>query len=430
MGRNVARHEVTLEEHECVTVPYTRLSGDDVARLRATRAVTVTEGRHGYRLRARATTGVLQLDHVRLVLRPKFPVPGTRLIDWLCYAGGLREPDETLRRWPLGRDGYAGLVPAALLHECLLLSRRGLRRDYVRRRRVDTALRGRLDVQAQATRCFGAVDRLHLHTFEYEEGGWENLVCGAALTVAARRSADAGLTRRLLDAASRFPCPPRPLDALPLLTRGQYTSLNHHYRAAHAWARMVLGGGGVTDLLDPYGFGAASLLLDLNVLWEQVVRRMAVEAAAGLGGRAARRSEGAIRTMTDVALDSSLRPFRPDVLLAFPPSAGTTRATRFLAVDAKYKPYARKEISADDRHQLLTYIAGYTEPETALALVIHPSPDGPTRRVLRVEGPRGLLGLIEVLGIDTRAAPRDAAGPLRKAIAGFSGSHSPDHNSS
>ncbi|WTO37222.1 hypothetical protein OG399_23935 [Streptomyces achromogenes] len=41
---------------------------------------------------------------------------------------------------------------------------------------------------------------------------------------------------------------------------------------------------------------------------------------------------------------------------------------------------------------------------------------------LRVEGPRGRLGIIEVLGIDTHAAPRDAAEPLWKAIAGFSGS--------
>ncbi|MGA5360647.1 5-methylcytosine restriction system specificity protein McrC [Streptomyces purpurascens] len=422
MGRNTARYEVTLEEHESVIVPYSRLYGDDLDKLRAAKAVTITEGRHGYVLKAHATTGVLQLDRIRLMLRPKFPVAGKRLIDWLCYANDLREPDETLRHWPLGRDGYAGLVPAALLHECRLLLRRGLRRGYVRRQRVDTTLRGRLDVEAQATRCFGAVDRLHLRTFEYEDSGWENLVCGAALAVAARRSTDAGLTRQLLDAAARFPCPRHPLDALPLLARGQYTRLNNHYRAAHAWARMVLGRGGVTDLLDPYGFGAKSLLLDLNVLWEKVVRRMAVDVAAVLGGRAARPGEGAIRTMTDGVLDGSLRPFRPDVLLAFPPPAGKTTATRFLAVDAKYKQYATKELSAPDRHQLLTYIAGYTAPEAAIALVIHPSPDGPTRRVLRVEGPRGRLGLIEVLGLDTSAAPNDAAGPLQKSIAGFSGS--------
>lgn len=92
------------------------------------------------------------------------------------------------------------------------------------------------------------------------------------------------------------------------------------------------------------------------------------------------------------------------------------------AVDAKYKRYAEKDVSSEDRHQLLTYIAGYTGQDAPLALVVHPAPNGPTRRVLRVEGPRGRLGLIEVLGLDTRAAPKDAAKPLRKAIAAFAGS--------
>jgi 5-methylcytosine-specific restriction enzyme subunit McrC len=147
---------------------------------------------------------------------------------------------------------------------------------------------------------------------------------------------------------------------------------------------------------------------------------MAVDAAVGLGGRTARPDEGAI--LTYGVLGGSLPSFRPDALLAFPPPAGKTTATRYLAVDAKYKRYATKDVSAPDRHQLLTYIAGYTDPDTALALVVHPSPDGPTRRILRVTGPRGHLGLIEVLGLDTRAAPKDAAEPLRKAIAGFTGS--------
>lgn len=418
MRRNADRHEVILKEHESIAVPHSRLYGGDLDKLRALKAVTVTETRDGYVLKANATTGVLQLDRVRLVLQPKFPIAGDRLIDWLCYANNQREPDETLRNWPIGRDGYAGLVPAALLHECQLLLRRGLRRDYVRQKRVDTTLRGRLDVQAQATRCYGTVDQLHLQTFEYEDGGWENLVCGAALTVAARRSTDPRQTRWLLDAAARFPSPRQPLDALPLLTRGQYTRLNNHYRAAHAWARMVLGGGGVTNLLEPYGYGAKSLLLNLNVLWENVVRRMAVDAAPALGGRGAQLEEGAIRTSG--GFKDRTPPFRPDVLLAFPSSAAGATATRFLTIDAKYKAYAMQNVSAADRHQLLTYIAGYTDRDAPLALVVHPSPDGaPTRRILHIDGPRGRLGLIEVLGLDTRATPKEAAGPLREAIARF-----------
>ncbi|MFF4092462.1 PE-PGRS family protein [Streptomyces sp. NPDC001834] len=423
MPADATPHEVVLKEYEPVTVPHARLYGDDLDKLRATKAVTVTESRNGYVLKANTTTGVLQLDRIRLVLRPKFPIHGKRLIDWLCYANHRQDPDETLRNWPIGSDGYAGLVPAALLHECRLLLRRGLRREYVRRNRVDTALQGRLDVEAQATRCYGTVDRLHLQSFEYEDGGWENLVCGAALTVAARRSTDLRQTMWLLDASARFPCPQRPLDALSLLARGRYTRLNSHYRAAHAWARMVLGGGGVSDLLEPYGFGAKSLLLKLDVLWENVVRRMAIEAAADLGGRGARKGEGDIRT--HAGLGAKAPSFRPDALLVFPPSAGKSTTPRFLVVDAKYKGYVEKNVSADDRHQLLTYIAGYTDPDAPLALVVHPSPDGPTQRVLRVEGPRGRLGLIEVLGLDTRAAPKEAAGPLREAIAGFAGSATP-----
>lgn len=420
MPRTTDRHEVVLQEHESVIVPRSRLYGDDLDKLLSLKAVGITEVRDGYLLRARATTGVLQLARIRLVLSPKFPIAGERLIDWLCYANDLREPDETLRNWPIGSDGYAGLVPAALLHECRKLLRRGLRRDYVRRHKVDTTLRGRLNVEAQATRCYGAVDRLHLQTFEYENSGWENLVCGAALRVAAQRSTDPVQTRWLLDTSAQFPSLRQPLDAVALLARGQYTRLNMQYRAAHAWARMVLGGGGVTDLLDPFGFGAKSLLLNLNVLWERVVRRMAIDAAAALGGRGARSDEGTISTSGGPT--DGTPTFNPDVLLAFPPSEGESGTTRFLAVDAKYKRYAEKNVSAADRHQLLTYISGYTDPKNPLALVVHPAPDGLTEHELLVTGPRGRLGIIKVLGLDTRAAPEEAAAPLRAAIAGFADS--------
>ncbi|WP_046724220.1 5-methylcytosine restriction system specificity protein McrC [Streptomyces xiamenensis] len=421
MTRGPVPHEVTLTEHSSVTIPHDRLSAGDLDTLRAMKPVTLTDRRAGYDIRAQALTGVLQLSRIRLVIRPKLPIAGNRLIDWLCYADNQREPDESLRNWPLGRDGYAGLVPAALLHECRLLLRRGLRREYVRRHRVDTTLRGRLDVEAQATRRFGAVDQLHLQTFEYEDGGWENLVCGAALTVAASRSTDSGQARLLHEVSAHFPSPRQPLDALPLLARARYNRLNDHYRAAHAWARMVLGGGGATDLLEPYGFGAKNLLLNLNVLWERVVRRMAVEAASGMGGRGTLHGEGHIRTLgMRKAKNTPL--FRPDVLLAFPQGSGTSTATRFLAIDAKYKRYGEEDVSSTDRHQLLTYIAGYTGAENPLALIVYPSPAGPDHHVLRIEGPRGHLGRIEVLGIDTRVAPQDAVDPLRKVIAGFAGS--------
>ncbi|MBK3571703.1 hypothetical protein [Streptomyces sp. MBT62] len=91
----------------------------------------------------------------------------------------------------------------------------------------------------------------------------------------------------------------------------------------------------------------------------------------------------------------------------------------------RLKNYAVKNVSSADRHQLLTYIAGYTGPEHPLALVVHPAPDGPTERDLRIEGPRGRMGLIKVLGLDTRTGPETAVAPLRKAIAEIAASTAP-----
>ncbi|WP_432004651.1 5-methylcytosine restriction system specificity protein McrC [Streptomyces parvus] len=376
----------------------------------------MVEKRDHYVLTARTVTGVLELSRIRLVLRPKFPIAGNRLIDWLSYANGQNSTaDEELRDWPLGSDGYAGLVPAALLYECRLLLRRGLRRDYVRRQRVDTTLRGRLNVEAQATRCFGAVDRLHVKTFEYEDGGWENLVCGAALAAAAGQVTSPLLRHRLASAAQDFPNSLRATDVLPLLARARYSALNAHYQPAHAWARMVLGGGGPNDLLNPYGFGAQGLLLKLDDLWESVVQRMAVEAVTAVGGRWARDVGDHIRTHGRHG--TSTPPFRPDVLLSFAPPGAPS--TSYLAVDAKYKNYAKRNVSREDRHQLLTYIAGYTDPANPLALVVHPNPQGSSSHQLEFRGPRGLLGRVLVLGLDTRSAPKVAAEPLRKAIVDF-----------
>lgn len=416
MPPGTRRREVKLDEYTSGRVPTSDLSAADLQRLRSLKAVGVVEKQDHYVLTARTVTGILELSRIRLVLRPKFPIAGNRLIDWLSYANGQNSTvDEELRNWPLGKDGYAALVPAALLHECRLLLRRGLRRDYVRRPRVGTTLRGRLNVEAQATRCFGAVDRLHVNTFEYEDGGWENLVCGAALTAAAGHVTSPRLKHQLTSTAKDFPHPRRLRDVSQLLARAQYSPLNAHYQPAHAWARMMLGGGGPNDLLNPYGYGAQGLLLKLDGLWESVVRRMAVEAATPVGGQWARDSDDHIRTHGRHG--SRTPPFLPDALLSF--ALPGAPSASYLPVDAKYKNYAKTDVSREDRHQLLTYIAGYTDPTNPLALVVHPDPQGPSSHQLEFLGPRGLIGRILVLGLDTRSDPKTAAEPLRKAIVDF-----------
>ncbi|MGW0797113.1 McrC family protein [Streptomyces sp. NPDC002692] len=342
------------------------------------------------------------------MIEPKFAIAGERLMDWLAYALGAPAPvPAPVRRWATGPDGYADLVAAALLEQCEKLVHEGLRRDYVRHAGTEPVLRGRLDFAAQVTRRHGQLDQLHIRTFDRDAGIWENRALATALKVALTVTSSPDLARALRGVADAFPRAATPAGALRALDRMQYTRLNDRYRPAHAWARLVLRGGGVTDLLIDRGAGADGLLLSMPTLWEAVVRRLGSEAGVSLGGRAVPSSGAtAITVRGDLGNASA---FRPDLLLSLPAS-GMAAAPVLLPVDAKYKRYDRHGVGAADVHQLLTYGTGYAPGGDPLAVIIHPSPGRQTHRVLRVGGPQGRpLGAVHVLGVDTRVVPTESS---------------------
>ncbi|MGW3118742.1 McrC family protein [Streptomyces sp. NPDC001107] len=410
------RTEVRLSEYESTRLGWDQLTDRNVDRLRALQArgcLALDADRSGWRLKADSTVGVLVLDHIRLVVEPKFAIPGERLMIWLAYALGAPAPvPTTVRRWSTGPEGYAELVAAALLEQCEKLVREGLRRDYVRRQSLEPVLRGRLDFAAQATRRYGQLDRLCLRTFDRETDIWDNRVLGSALRAALTLTARSDLARDLHGIAGAFPRAATPEAALRALDRMRYTRLNARYRPAHTWARLVLRGGGVTDLLTDEGTTADGLLLPMPALWEAVVRRLAAQAVAADRGQAVPSSGGnRITVRGDLGTASS---FRPDALLSLPGREPGDRI--LLPVDAKYKRYDRHGVSAADVHQLLTYSAGYAPADAPDAVIIHPRPGGHAHRTLRIDGPRGGLGAVHVLGIDTHAPPEQAVAWIRTVL--------------
>ncbi len=415
------RREVRIGEYHSAELPDGDLTDTDLERLEVLRehgALGLTPTRAGWRVTAGAVAGVLLLDRVRLTVEPKFALDGRQLITWLCYALAAPIPHRpTYRHWNTGRHGFADLAAAALVAECRTLLRGGLRRDYVRHDQVTTVLRGRLDTAAQVARRYGQLDRLHVRAFERDADIWENRLCGAALTAAARLTSDPGLARLAADTAALFPQPARPLPPGPPPTpgRARYTRLNARYRPAHTWADLILRGGGVADLFIDRGLRADTLLLSMPRLWEAAVRRMVAEAARPLAGHVVSpTAERAVSVLGDLA---ARRAFRPDVLLILGLGCGTTR---LLPVDAKYKRYDRDPVEAADVHQMLTYVAGYAPAPTPRAVVVHPSPGHPTHRTLHVTGPRGRIGDIDVVGIDAHLPPEAGARRLQEVIAATS----------
>ncbi|MFD8077708.1 McrC family protein [Streptomyces sp. NPDC059718] len=408
--------EIRLGEYASTLLRHEQLTPRDVDRLRALQArgcLSLDQVPAGWRLKADSTVGILVLDHIRLVIEPKFAIPGEHLMSWLAYALGAPAPlRATARRWATGPEGYADLVAQALLQQCEQLVREGLRRDYVPHQSVGPVLRGRLDIAAQASRRYGQLDQLHVRTFDRETNIWDNRILGTALRAALTLTTGLDLARDLHSIAQAFPQAPTTDDALRALDRTQYTRLNARYRAAHTWARLLLCGGGVTDLLTDHGTRADGLLLAMPALWEAVVRRLTIEATAPHGGHAVPSSgSSGITVRGDLGSTST---FRPDVLLSLPERDTISRT--LLPVDAKYKRYDRHSVAAADVHQLLTYSAGYTPSGDPLAVIVHPRPGEHAHRILQIGSPRGSLGSIHVLGVDTRALPQQAAAWIRSAL--------------
>ncbi|MDX2682457.1 hypothetical protein [Streptomyces soliscabiei] len=77
-------------------------------------------------------------------------------------------------------------------------------------------------------------------------------------------------------------------------------------------------------------------------------------------------------------------------------------------MDAKYKRYDRHGVGAADVHQLLTYSSGYAPADAPVSVIVHPQQGSHAQRTLQVRGPEDLLGIIHVLGVDTRATQEQA----------------------
>jgi 5-methylcytosine-specific restriction enzyme subunit McrC len=414
------RQRLQMSEYGCVTVPECVLTLRDMAALSGISNELVICGRvhDGWELRAGPTCGVIQLDRCEIEIQPKLMPDGHTVVSWISYALEIPVSIEATRRWSVGRDGIRDVVIAALLGECERLLRDGLRRDYLRCEAVDTVLRGRLDIPRQISRRYGQVDRLYLHRFDRDTSVWPNLVCHAALSAAARLAGSADLRRAAAELAAAFPaCAELRPTVLRWLATARYHRMNVRYRAAHAWAGLVLGGGGVTDFLFDGAWSARGLLINMNRLWEAVVSRLSAEVTERMGGESV--ESGRLSEIQVEETGRSRRPMRLDALISLPSENGERV---LLPVDAKYKSYDHDAISAADTHQLLTYGSAYgTETFGSTALLVHPASSLATARRLCVQGPAGKLGNVAIVGVDVRGSPDDAGQVIGRAVVGATG---------
>lgn len=365
---------VLLDEYETKRVSDVRPSAADIAvaesedlseriTLRWLRgdALEVAAGSH---------IGVVNLECASIHVRPKLVGSELGVLQMLDYAAGL----SSLRDLPLVQRLSSGLdlrdlVCLLLTRECDRLLRHGLRRDYLRREEALPVVRGRLLPDRQVMRRFGMLDRIECRYDERSADILDNRLCGAALRVAARTARDAGVRGRARRLAADFAavCRLNGFDVRAAADRLTYDRANEHYRDAHRWALMLLGGTSFSSLYASAGATTHAFMIDMNGLFEGFVTQLLRDAFAGTGVavRAQEPLAGAVRGGT-----GSYTSIRPDVQLVWRRGA----ATRRWSVDAKYKLYTDKNVATADLYQSFVYAqAAGGSAETPTAFIVYAS---------------------------------------------------------
>ena len=109
----------------------------------------IEELRHGLRIRATSWVGRITLDNIEITIEPK--ILGLRLLTLVRYAYGLRNLDlHGVSSFDLSEMSFLDLLIHQLVAEVDELTRRGLRREYIRDDADLTLPRGRIDIRRYA----------------------------------------------------------------------------------------------------------------------------------------------------------------------------------------------------------------------------------------------------------------------------------------
>jgi 5-methylcytosine-specific restriction enzyme subunit McrC len=340
----------------------------------------VDDLRDGLRITARAWVGFVRFPTFDISIRPKLAGDNLGLVDLIAFASGLDalRPNDAVRTLDACGAGLLDLIGRLLVDASDRLLRQGLRSDYVTHEEPLSVVRGRLLADKQMLRRFGLIDQLECRFDEHEGNIVDNQILAATLSTLARRADDLRLRRDagVLTAEFLELCDPASLDLSAARAEITYDRLNQQYRAAHELSWLLLDGLGIDDIHAQGRTDSFAFLIDMDVLFERFVLNLLV---ASLDAGSYRVTyQGATSTIIrEFATGRPYTSIRPDVVV-------TRRAdgTR-LPVDAKYKTYDERRVSADDIAQAFLYGYAFGSASSARALILYPASG--TGRLLDLE---------------------------------------------
>lgn len=363
-GGRAEQSPIDLEEHD-QSDPLT-LSEQDQAFLEDLAAdggpLTVTYTRQGDpKVGTSSHIGVAALPSGRrLNVTPKQTV--SRLLTLLQYALDVSsttvDEETSFTDAETFIDAFGALFTAKLRQ----LLTRGIRRSYTRVKEVETAVRGRLDVQRQLQRPTPVPTDFAVEYDTLTANTTSNQAILAATQVLTRLVDSDELAASLSRQSSQLRQTVEPAHVTPIEIEAiETTRLNAHYQDLLELSKLVLERRFFEDLTSG-SVASFGLFIDMNQVYEAVVERAFRAGAARVDPTWRVAGQGSLEALVDG--DHAVE-MRPDVVVRDEDSV-------VAVVDAKWKTGGD---SSGDVYQLTSYMLAEEVP----GLIVYPEQDGGER---------------------------------------------------
>jgi 5-methylcytosine-specific restriction enzyme subunit McrC len=375
---------------------------------------TFDELRTGLRIRSQSWVGVIELERIRISIRPKFHNGFRSLLQMISFTEKLpfHMWHQTSADW--ASNDLMELLVRYFLDQLEQLWHKGLIKDYVTEEDNLKQLRGRPDLLRNMRVNYGVPNRIYCRYDELVTNTPENQVIRLALEVASKfrlqgmgQASKSGYAGQPMN-ASQHANASRSGNTSQKLNRYRsefeqlcdvysdsewptfhYHRLNQHYEPVHVIAKYIVEQLAVNDIYQSSGSSFFSMMIDMNRLFEDFVGSFLKRyLPSHYRVEAGRRITDAIESG-----GSSFRHMIPD-LLVHDMANGKT-----LVMDVKYKNYGSKKVDNADIYQLNFYAQYFKMDQAAPhhSVIVYPrfidNPEdgGITIELLKETSARGYL---------------------------------------
>lgn len=314
--------------------------------------VTVTERLDGLAIATRSFVGRIRIGPLDLTIVPKISwARWLRLVGYALRLRGLVRTDRvSVRLDPVSLHDLIVLELVAEAHDLLA---RGLHRDYVQRRGLLTAPRGRVDMARVARRGGIREPAIPCRYTRRSDDSPMNQALLAGLRFAALRTTDRNLradTRRVAHQLEMTVTAPRLSYSVLELARSANDRRTKRYDASLRLIQLLLDGetAALEDDPEKPSVQLSGFALDMNRVWQQLLARVLRE----WSGEVNVREEFALR---GVFHRNATYPFRRQMPTPRPDFAAFTQGRLIGFLDAKYRDLWELPLPREMLYQLALY---------------------------------------------------------------------------